>query len=138
MALICTFVYFVYQFQNGNNTFWLNWNCRTDLTHACKTVLSTRINLANHVATIRSTASGCRSCVSHGRYVNNAATAATATNHSCIGWSNTIFGLDSRYTERRLDGTCDERRSSLLLQVSIPYTHACIFISPLNLQMIEL
>lgn len=47
MALICSrlFVYFVYQFQNGNNTVWLNWNCRTGfISHACKTVLSTRIN----------------------------------------------------------------------------------------------
>lgn len=75
--------------------------------------------LANHVATIRTTASGCRSCVSHERYVSSAATAGSAaTNHSGIGWSNAVFGLDSRHTQRWLDGACDERRSSLLLQVS--------------------
>lgn len=57
----------------------------------------------SHVAAIGSTY-GRRSCISHERYVENA---AATTNNPSIGRSDAIFGFNSRYAQRRLDRARD-------------------------------
>lgn len=70
--------------------------------------------LNSHVIAIRSSYE-CWSCLSWEWYGKNA---TTTTNNPCIRWSNTLFGFNSRYIEGWMDCAFDERRATLLLQVS--------------------